>query len=348
MRRRLLILVLLLFLIVNQEAINQRQRNIDNLRAAIGRGRGQGARAPERRFPAIDVYGQTIPQGDIGFRGATRFSRSQLDDLIAELQPLVIQNRRVRAHADEPTGRLHPTKLSVQNRVMLVLKFLVHASTLADLSQQFGVSVPAVNEELRHGVFAIVETLAYEIRWPSAAQRALLRQILGPEHRFLRAFGSVDGSFTPAPRRPGDFSGHRHMMLRGHQIAADALGYIVHIVAGQIGSRHDAFNYQRSELPEFLAASDANLLADIGYQGCEDLGLILRATPAQIPNPAARRAYNKQHKRRRSRVEQFIGCLKELFRVVGSRWRRSDRQFLSLCVVASACLYNRVKRLRAQ
>ena len=343
MRRLSLIIALLLFLFVNQQAMNERQRNIDRLRAAIGPGRGRVPRQPPREFPPIDVYSNTLPQGDIGFRSITRFTRSQFDELVAELRPLIVANRRVRANVDEPSGRLHPTKLSLPNRVLLTVKFLVLGSTLADLSQQFGLSTAAVNEELHHGVYAIVEALHYEISWPNAAQRQMLRNVMGPG--FANAFGTVDGTFTPSFRRPGDYSGHRHSFVRAHQIACDSLGYIVHVVAGQIGARHDAFNFQRSELAQLLVACGANLLADVGYEGCEDLGLLLPATADNMPNDAQRAEYNRRHKSRRSRVEQFIGILKALFTVVGHRWRR-ERPFLAVCVVACCCLYNRWRRLR--
>lgn len=345
MRRLLLIVAIVLFLLINQRAMDERQREIEELRSQLGPGRGHVPRAPKKRFRAVDVYRNMLPRGDAHFRDITRFSRGEFDALVEELRPAIVQNRRVRVNVDEPGGQLRPTKLTLQNRVLLTIKFLVFGSQLSDLSNQFGLDDSAVNEELHHGVYAIVETLGYELTWPNAAQRQMLRDIMGPG--FANAFGQVDGTFTPSFRRRGDFSGHRHMHLRAHQIATDSLGYIVHVIAGQIGSRHDSFNFQRSQLPELLEASGANLLADIGYAGCEELGLVLPATAFTMPNPAQRRAYNRKHKRWRSRVEQFIGVLKALFATVARRWQRPDRRFLSVCVVACCCLYNRWRRLRS-
>lgn len=274
------------------------------------------------------------------------FTIADFDALVTELRPVVAQNRRVRVNVDEPSGQLRPSKLTMENRILMTIKFLVFGSSLADLSNQFGLDDSAVNEELHHGVYAIAETLSFELTWPSAAQRQMLRDIMGPG--FANAFGQVDGTFTPSFRQRGDYSGHRHTNLRAHQIATDSLGYIVHVVAGQIGSRHDAFNFQRSNLPDLLRASGANLLADIGYAGCEELGLVVPATASTMPNRAQRRAYNKRHKRWRSHVEQFIGVLKALFAVVARRWQRADRRFLSVCVLACCCLCNRWRRLRSR
>jgi hypothetical protein len=344
MRPAVIAIALLLFLIINQNSINERQRRIQQLREELGPGRGRVPRADERSFPAVDVYANMVLQGDPSFRGVTRFTQAQFADIVTELRPLIMANRHVRMNVPEPTGQLRSGKLSVPNRVLLTIKFLVFGSSLADLSEQFGLSVPAVNEELHHGVYAIVEALYYEIQWPDPARQQQLREVFGGW--FANAIGVVDGSFTPSFRQPGDFSGHRHANVRSHQIATDSLGYVIHVVAGQIGSRHDAYNYQVSDLPALLAASGANMLADVGYEGCEELGLILPATAESIPNSAARKAFNRRHKSRRSRIEQHIGLLKALFAVVARRWQRTDRQFLAVCVVASCCLYNRWRRLR--
>lgn len=334
---------LLLFLVNNQIDIQQRMRRVQQLREELGPGRGRVPRAAERRFPAINVYASMVEQGDPAFRGVTRFTRSQFDDVVTELRPLIRANRHVRAHVPEPTGQLRSAKLSVPDRVLMTIKFLVFGSSLADLSQQFGLSVPAVGEELRHGVYAIVQGLHYELQWPDLARQQLLRQLFGG---FDRAIGVVDGTFTHSFRQPGDFSGHRHANVRAHQIATDALGYVIHVVAGQMGSRHDAYNYQTSDLPALLAATGSNLLADVGYEGCEQMGLILPATSETIANRALRRAFNKRHKSKRSRIEQQIGLLKALFAVVARRWQRTDRQFLAVAIVACCCLYNRWRRLR--
>lgn len=342
--RRLLIIVLLLFLIFNQNAINQRQRRIDELRRELRAGRGRGPRAPERRFPPIDVYSHLVAQGEPAFRAITRFSRTDFDELVRELRPLIMANRHVRMNVDEPTGQIRAAKLTIANRVLVTLKFLIFGETLAQLSSEFVWSVPAVNEEIHHGVYAIVQALRYEISFPDVAQQQALSAVYGPALR--RAFGVVDGTFTPSFRQPGDYSGHRHSNVRAHQIATDSLGYVIHVVAGQIGSRHDAYNFGRSDLPDLLAATGANLLADVGYLGCENLGLLLPATATSIPNTAQRLAFNREHKRFRSRIEQRIGILKALFSIVARRWQRADRPFLAVCVVACCCLYNRWRRLR--
>jgi hypothetical protein len=336
-----LFIVLVALICVNNQIINELHSSIHHLRAEIGPGRGHVLRARDRHFAAIDLYQQLANQGDGTFLAVVRFTRGQFDDIVRELRPLVIRNMRIRP-GTEPHGQPRACKLTVENRVLLAIKFLVTGASCADLGSQFGLSPQAVSENIRHVMFALVETLHYEVAWPTAAQRATLHQIMGP--RFANSFGTVDGTFTPSRRRVGDYSGHRHSFVRAHQIAADALGYIVHVVAGQIGARHDAFNYQRSNLPDLLSVDGERLLADEGYEGCDNV--VLPASPADIADEAVREQHNKQHKSRRSRIEQFIGLLKALFKTVARRWDRPDRGFLSVCVLACCMLYNRRKRFQ--
>lgn len=339
-----LLAALLGFVAVNGALIALHRRHLRRQREQLGPGRGRVERAPERRFPATSMYASLVHQGDQSFRAVTRLSGAEFRDVRDELRPLIEANRQVRLHVPEPTGRFHPTKLQLEDRLLLGVKFLVCGSSQQDLATQAGLSPAAVSEELRHVIYAIAGGLAYEVSWPDDERRRLLSTLLGPA--FREEFGSVDGTWTPTFRKSGDYSGHRHTSLRSHQIACDSLGYIVHIVAGQIGSRHDAWNYQRSELPELLRACGWKLLADAGYEGCGNT-LTTPSSVEQFAEPAEREMYLALHTSRRSRVEEFIGLLKALFKLVGKKWEHHDRQFLSVCVLASANLYNRVKRLRA-
>lgn len=343
MLRRVLLALLVVLLVVASDLLQRQQQRVNALQERLGSGRGRGPRAPERDFPAVDVYANTVPQGDVAFVGATRFTRAQFDDLVTELEPLISANRHVRANVPEPSGEPRAGKLTVQNRLFLALRFLVSGGTCRSLSREFGLDKSAVSEELRHGMFALAAGLSYEIEWPTPEQMAILRGQFGP--LFPTAIGRVDGTFTPAPRRPGDYSGHRHMTLRSHQIVEDAFGYIIHAVVGQIGSRHDSYNFARSDVPQRLDDAGVQLLADAGYIGHAQL--IVPATQADIPDDDDRDYYNFEHRRRRSRIEATFGRLKMLFTAAGRRWTRCDRGFLALCVLVSCMLLNRVKRLRA-
>lgn len=341
MRRLLLLLALLsCFVAITQISVNHAQLRIRRLENEIGPGRGHVARARQRHFPPIDVYTQTLPQGDQSFSAVTRFTIQQFNDLVTELRPHIESNRHVRLHV-EPGERHHVAKLTVQNRLFMTLKFLTTGASCADLGQQFGLSPSAVSEEIRHTVFALVCALSHEIAWPTHEQQAQLSRLFGP--RFPSTIGTLDGTFTPSWRRLGDFSGHRHTTVRHHQIACDALGYVIHIVAGQVGSRHDSYQYRRTNIGDWLEADNVDLLVDSAYSGIPHL--IPPGTRASMPDRAQRIAYNLDHTAKRSRIEKFIGDIKHLFAVASNRWQRQDRKFLAVCFVACCILYNRRKRL---
>lgn len=340
-RRRLLIIICLLLLVLLQQLGQRSQQRLDHLQVRLGPGRGRVPRAAQRDFLGIDVYRNTLPQGDMSFVGATRFTRVQFDELVQELRPLIEANRLVRPNVPEPSGEHRQCKLSVHNRVFLALKFLVSGGTCASLSREFGLCKASVSEDLRHVIFAMAAGLSYEIRWPDPAQMALLRGVYG--RLFPNAIGTVNGTFTPSPRRGGDYSGHRHTHLRSHQIVSDAFGFIIHAVCGQIGSRHDSYNYERSAVPGLLNAANVQLLADAGYVGHDEL--VAPASDADIANDDDRDYYNFEQRRRRSRIEALFGRLKTLFTAAGRRWTRGNRQLLAVCVLVTCMLVNRVKRL---
>lgn len=341
-----MLVTLLLFVVVNGLYLTRKRRRLQELEEELGPGRGRVQRAPEEHVEPVDVFGiwaQRPPRArDRSFRGATRLSYTQFLHLLGEVGGAIEQNRHVRMHISEPTGQLRSAKLTTPNRLLLTLKFLTCGTSGEELSAEFGWSEPAVSEDLRHVVYALAETIAYEIQWPGPEAREVLSAVIGPQ--FGNAFGTTDHTFTPTFRLKGDWSGHRHGPVRSTQLACDSLGYIVWVVAGQIGARHDAFNYQRSNLPDLLRACDSRLLADAGYDGC-GAELITPAAARRLALPAEQDLYAELHTSRRSRIEQYIGVLKALFRVVGKRWQRSDREFLSVCIVVACMLYNRVRRL---
>ena len=312
--------------------------------AALGPGRGRAPRLPQRHFAAIDVYRQHANQGDRAFLTTTRFTQAQFDQMLEELRPLIEANRNVRPNVPDPGGEPRAAKLDTHNRLLLVLDFIVNGGSTEALAARYGVAPSVVSEEIRHVLFAIAAGLSYEVEWPSVAQQQALQGILGP--RFAHAIGTIDGTYTQSLRRAGDFSGHRWMTIRHHQVAADALGYFIHVVAGGVGSRHDAYHFRRSDVGDLLERDNVDLLADSGYVGVHP-HLITPATAATMPDDAAREQYNEAHTSRRSRIEAFIGRLKALFRVAGRKWERSDRKQLSMCFLVACILYNRRKRLNA-
>jgi hypothetical protein len=241
----LLLLLLVVFIVANRQRTARRRAMIEGLRLEVGGpGRGRGPRHPERTFPSIDVYNAIRPQGDAAFLTFTRLTHAQFLDLLMELQPHILANRRVRMNVPEPTGQQRTTKMTPENRLLMALKFLVQGTSEEALAVEFGVHPAVVSEDLRHVIFALVTGLSYEVQWPNAEQRQQLRDIMGAQ--FVNAFGTIDGTFTRTFRRRGDYSGHRHAFVRSHQICADALGFIVQLHKSELDTMHTTTRGQAS------------------------------------------------------------------------------------------------------
>lgn len=342
MRARVLFAILLLLLFLSARRLRRAEERVQHFRASLGPGRGAGERAPQQHVERIDVYRQHAAQGDRAFRATTRFTHSQFDSLLAELRPLIESPRNVRPHLPDPQGRAHATMQTTENRLLMVLDFMVNGGSNEAIGARYGVPHAIVSEDIRHVLYAIVTGLSYEVSWPTPEQQQYLHGLLG--ERFGNAIGTLDGTYTQSLRRDGDFSGHRWLNVRQHQVAADALGYFIHVAAGGAGARHDAFHFRQSGVGELLDADGADLLVDAGYIGVHPR-LITPATAARIPDEQERESYNEAHTSRRSRIEAFIGRLKAMFHTMGRRWDRTDRKLLAICFVASCILHNRIKRL---
>src|SRR5689334_13291863 len=139
MLRRLLLLIIVVLIIWSTLLEHSAQRRLEQLQQRLGPGRGRVPRAAQRRIQPIDVYANFAQQGDVAFRAVTRFTQAQFDSIVREMRPLITANRNVRPNVADPGGRLHSSKMTVSNRVLLLLKFLVCGGSCGDLASQFGV-----------------------------------------------------------------------------------------------------------------------------------------------------------------------------------------------------------------
>jgi hypothetical protein len=326
--------------LLEQEQAAARAR-IAALEAKIGPGRGHGPRSRQRHFPAIDVYSQVAPRGDEAFEEWAGLTKLQFDRLVLELAPAVRRNRRVRHGVPEPSGRQRSTKSTLQNRILMTMKWLSVGGSCTSLGLDFGLFEHVVSEDIMHVIYAIVECLQYEVQWPNEEQINELIGTYGP--LFPDVIGVIDNTFTGTLRKNGDWSGHRKQFLRSHLVVADAFGFILHVIAGQPGGRHDHHDYQLSSVPALLADAGVRLLGDDAFQGLESV--IPPATRASMPDRDERIEFNIDHTSKRSRIEQFFSVLKQWFPMCGRKWTRVDRKFLAVVFVACCLLYNRRKRL---
>jgi len=237
------------------------------MKVAIQVGRSEQA----NRVP-IDVYGQAIQQPS-GLKPMVHFTTAEFNELLVECQ-VHLQRRRVRSsfsanplHSDI----VRPSKMTLQNRLLLTLLWLAKNKTFDDLGQQFGISKSTVSEEIHHGIYALHDTLD-EIHFPTPEQRELLRAL----HRHMKeCFGSVDTTAIrisrPSATPAAYWSRHHHMYCTKVQVVTvPPLNIIVSIDAGFPGSVQDKTAYESTAVATMLQPTD-RLLADSAYRGTPSL-----------------------------------------------------------------------------
>lgn len=284
----------------------KRQRRIAALERHIRVRRPVGVRAPQDHFPAIDVYGPLArreqPGRDHAFLTDTRFTFDQFQHLLGEVRDLIESNRHVRMGVDPPSGQRRSCKATTENRLLLTLKFLAVGGTNDSLGVDFGLSPHVVSEDLQHVVHALIEGISYEIQFPTPA--GMNERKGSVSGSFPDAVGLIDCTYTPSPRQHGDFSGHRWMPVRSHQVVTDPIGFILHVAAGLPGARHDSYLYRRSELPALLEGANVELLGDDAYIGMAHVRPPPRAADAD--DEKALEELRTEHTNKRSRIEQFF------------------------------------------
>src|SRR5262249_22348815 len=134
-----------------------------------GPGRGRGPRAPMVKEPSRNVY-EHLVQNHQEFRRSCRFTPEQFRELVEELRPAILRARDVRHEHNDADNARRPrsTKLCVEDRLLCLLIFLRSGMALSDLSIMFGWSKASINDDLKHVLRAVYETIAHEIRWPTA------------------------------------------------------------------------------------------------------------------------------------------------------------------------------------
>jgi hypothetical protein len=315
------------------------EAELRSIRRIIGRGRGN--RGPPLRRAVVNVF-KLLAATPRHFQRLTGFSVRQFVLLTLEVMPAIRRARSVRQDQQPDPERVgRRRRLSVANQVLVVLLWLRQGFTVATLSALWRVSESAICECILHGVPAMVETLSYEVQFPTPDEQDQLAA--GSE------FGHI-GSVDATPIRISRPVRNQHLYYRpdrGYhflncQFFVDRFGFIRSVDAGLTGHRNDGFLYSISEIARLIEPPYV-ALADLAYRG-----------QARVRQPYSRRdarryealrLFNRELSSQRMGVEHRFSDLKA-FRILAARWRSRDRFFLSICVLLCAQFVNRLRRDR--
>jgi hypothetical protein len=201
-----------------------------------------------------DVFTQTVC-----------YTKDEFDDLVNQLSERIEQHRLPRASASPnrlDPSIIRPSKLTLQNRVLMTLMYLTRyheysvCNTLAlvydwmitvcmcrvlqTLGQMFGVSKATAFAEVHHTVRAMEEELKGEVAWPTDAQ---LQALCDMHVHMTEAFASVDATVhrieKPKVNQRVKYSGYKKTHCVKTQFITAPNGYVLHVSTGWNGSMAD-------------------------------------------------------------------------------------------------------------
>ncbi|MBB5110144.1 transposase [Streptomyces spectabilis] len=191
-------------------------------------------------------------------------------------------------HREAPAGRGRPWRLSLEDRVLLVITYWRTNVTLRQLALLFGVSKSAT-----HRILADVGP----------------RLALHPRRRFRSdAVLIVDGTLVPTRDHAVAEQSKNYRYSTNHQVVIDSDTRLVVTVGRPLpGNRNDCKAWELSGAKD--AVGKTIVIADGGYRGT---GLIIphRREPGQAELSAWKEEHNRSHRKVRARVEHTLARLK--------------------------------------
>jgi hypothetical protein len=173
---------------------------------------------------------------------------------------------------------------------------------------------------------ALLEALDDCIRWPTAAERRVLRGSLWdfPATGLLCPIFILDGTIQEV-EKPDDPSEAVLWCARkkkhgfNHQLICQWNGKIVAVHTGFHGSEHDSTCYRL--MPMYMTrgqyfSDNETLIADAGYEGCGVMHVRKRVSTE------VERWFNSKIRRHRVLVEFVFGAIKSKFTIVKNAWTR--------------------------
>lgn len=257
---------------------------------------------------------------------------------------------------EENTGRGMKSKITKQDKLLMVLCYLKHYETLDKMKETFSISDSYLHHILQTTIDAITPIL-YDCYVNNLNDR-IGKENEDENEKFSEAKFVMDITFQPIWKPTGTynevkqyFSGKHKACGLKSQCIHDRKGRVVHCISGVRGSVHD-LTICRNNLEEVKrvikkpAIDDEiederdlywSVLVDAGYRGLQKS---LNAIMPYKKKPNKRftnrqKKFNKKLASQRVICERFYGRLKGKFRITSSKYRNSRDEYskhFRLCV----------------
>ena len=253
----------------------------------------------------------------------------------------ITRPRNVRLnHPPMPPGFFNRTKLTLVNRLLVVIIWLRQYPTLFLLSEMFHVSVTTICDEIHHVLPILRFHLQHEIQW-FAPEEIDRQRGFWPE--IPNAVGALDCTIhrieRPTENQGRYYRGDKRCHFVNTLCICDTEGRIRHIEAGYSGHWNDTVVYYFSRVAngELQLPANTFLLADGGFPAQHPLLVPYQANQV-LHNPALA-LVNEIQRSYRSIIERVQGDVK-VSRAVASLWR-NEKERMGECIFVAACLWNR-------
>ena len=230
-----------------------------------------------------------------------------------------------------------PSKLSVEDQVLMSLEYWREYRTYFHIGQSWGVHEATVCRIVRKVETALIRAGVFEL--PGK------KQLLDPE--FVAKLVVIDATETPVERpKKGQkrfYSGKKKRHTFKTQLLVDPITKAVICTTFAAGKEHDFHLFKRSRVK---LKKETKCLADRGYQGIQKLHSNSRLHKKKRKGMQLSQAdlqVNRDLERVRCICEHIIGRLK-VFRILAQRYRNRRKRFgLRFNLIAG--LYNYELRL---
>lgn len=272
------------------------------------------------------------------FQSFTGITLQQFDLLSQKIEATykdMEQKRLFRNNRQRRIGAGHPFKLSIRDRILMLLMYYRMYTSYGLLGFLFDLDTANVYRDIRYLEPAVRATIPIPAKKYESAKRATTIQELQQYFPELKAI--VDASEQPIPRpkdkrkRRTHYSGKRKRHTVGNQYTVNLNCEIIHKPAHYPGRNHDYSIFKRKH-PTLHGLLQT--FADLGYKGMEndfqDMNPVIPYKKQGNKNQLTvlQKEFNRNHRRIRvvvehaiSRIKKF-GIMRDVFR---NRLCRYDR-----------------------
>lgn len=298
-------------------------------------GKGGGCRKRLRLHFGKDLVSQWKKQGDYAMVVKTGLTIQQFEAVYKKTELFLLQPERVRSGCCPVgvTGLGRTRLLDGRNQLAAMLHWLRSGRELTDLSVDWDIA--QINNTVHHALNSFLLAMAGEIVFPyDQAEQEALKGSLPPVDE---AIVIADGTYHATTRRSGNYSGHRHLFCRNHQVFCDSYLKIRFVRAGASGSVGDRSQIASvQQLVDFLDFNNVKSMGDLGYTDVKAF-----VTPKDMKDTASTQRFVDS----RAKIEHLFARVKGNFDILVKQWRapalsyRESEVFMACCILYNLLLH---------